>query len=217
MLKWKQISDEMMAYCELKEDSIFSKIENMEFYIKESFAIAEKAARQYKDKDLFAILQKHHVQICYHDDTGESEMMFSKVQSQIYYEKDCRVIDIFLPCIREKMDALKQYGYQISFEELLAIHMAHEFYHFYEYEYDKRTYEMLPKVDYRMMHVISRKAAVHRSSEIAAHRFAQIITKAPLHPKLMDYMYLIKKGIYQENDVFQIVNKAEKALLGGTK
>ncbi len=217
MLKWNQISDEVMGYCDLKEDPMFHKIENIEFYIRESFAIAERTVKQYEDRDLLAILQQYHVQICYHEDSGKNEMTFSQIQSQIYYDKNCKIIDLYLPCIREKMNALEQYGYQMSFEELLKMHIAHEFYHFHEYENDKRTYEMLPKVNDKIMRVISRSATVHRSSEIAAHRFAQIITKAPLHPKLMDYMYLIKKGIYQENEVFDIFLDAEEAFRGGTR
>lgn len=212
MIEWKQISDEIMAYCDLKEDSMFSRIENIECYVRESFAIAEKIAKQYENRNLEAILQQFHVQICYHEDSDKNEIKFSKIQSQIYYEKERRIIDVYLPCIQEKLEVLKQYGYQISLEELLKIHLAHEFYHFYEFEYDKRTYEMLPEVNYRILYVINRRAAVHRTSEIAAHRFAQVITRAPLHPKSMDYMYLIKKGIYRENEVFQIFKNARKAL-----
>lgn len=215
MLKWEQISDEIMAYCDLKEDPMFSNIKSAMAYIKGSFDIAEKVAMQYKEADLLGILRQHNVQIVYHEDKKQNEMLFSQVQSQIYYDKDCKTIELFLPSIREKRDALIWYGYEIAFEDLLFLHIAHEFYHFYEYEYDRRTYELLPKVDCKMMHVIPRKCAVNRCSEIAAHRFAQKITKVQMHPKIMDYMYFTKKGIYKENDVWQIATNAMEALQGG--
>lgn len=214
MLRWGQISDEIMAYCDLKEDPMFSKIANKDIYIRGSVAIANKVASLYENKDLVGILRQHHVQINYHEDSKANDMLFSQIQSQIYYEKNRKIIDIFLPCIIEKIDALQAYGYEISLEELLKLHIAHEFYHFYEYEYNSRTYELLPKVDYRMLHVIHRKASVHRSSEIAAHRFAQVITKAQLHPKLMDYLYLIKKETYQENEVCEIISNIAETLQG---
>lgn len=217
MLRWEQISDETMAYCDLKEDPMFSKIKNKELYIKGSFAIAEKVASQYAEEDLAEILRQHHVPIYFRDNEEQNEVLFSQIQSQIYYEKNCKMIELFLPCIRIKTQALKQYGYQVSFDQLLSLHIAHEFYHFHEYEYDRRTYELLPKIDYLTMNIIHRKAAINRCSEIAAHRFAQVITKITLHPKLMDYMYLIKRGIYQENEVLQIVTNAGEILQGGTK
>lgn len=217
MLKWEQISDEILAFCDLKEDPMFSKIDDIGFYIRESFAIAEKTVKQYENQNLTAMLQQSNVKIYYHENTNQNEMTFSEIQSQLYYDKKCKMIDIYLPGIQKKMDALNQYGFQITLEELLEIHMAHEFYHFYEFEQDKRTYEILPKVNRKIMHVINKKSAVLKCSEIAAHRFAKIITKAPLHPKLMDYMCLIEKGVYGENEVFQFFLDAEESLRGGTR
>ncbi len=212
MFEWEKATDEVMAYCDLKEDPMFSKIKNKSMYIRGSFKIAGNVANHYQAYNLSELLKKDSVEIFYHNNEQKNDRFFSEIHSQIYYNTNQKMIDIFLPCLRDKADALHQFGISISLEELVILHIAHEFYHFYEFKYDKRTFEMLPKAEYKTMGFIRRKAEIHQCSEIAAHRFAQLVTQAPIHPKLMDYIYLIQKGVCQEADVNRLIKEASELI-----
>lgn len=210
MLLDKQISNTIFAYLDLKEDIMFEHITDLNSYIKESFWIAEQAASRFEQVDFETLLCKFNVQIRLQEhDFNDS---FSQIQSQIIYKNKHKCIDLYLPCIREKKEALNHFGYAISLEELLHIHLAHEFYHFYEFEFKKHTEELLPAVSYRFLGMFSQKAFVRKCSEVSAHRFAQLICHTSIHPKLMDYYYYIYKNMYTTEKVNDILEQADNYL-----
>lgn len=96
-----------------------------------------------------------------------------------------RYVDLFLDEIARKQEALATCGIEMSLDELVEIHLAHEFYHFVEFSHNRRTEEMVPEVRMR-----GRWAARHHrlkhAGEVGAHAFAKEWTGSALHPILLD-------------------------------
>ena len=187
MVKLEEISDELMGYCELRDDIIFKYIPvtDRKIYIQKSLNIGKNVALRYNSKDLWQILEGYGVVVSIHDDC-ESE----HIHSQIYYDDKVKKIDIYLKSLRKMQEAMKWMQYDISMEELIEIHFAHEFYHFHEFSQNCRTEELVKPVKYKLFGVMNRKSNVHRTSEIAAHVFAKYSCNLQIHPKVMDYVLM---------------------------
>ncbi len=96
-----------------------------------------------------------------------------------------RHVDLFLDEIARKQKALAICGIEMSLEELVEMHLAHEFYHFVEFFQDRRTVELMPEVRMRGRW-IGRHRRLERAGEVGAHAFAKEWTGAVLHPILLD-------------------------------
>lgn len=199
MDKLEDISDEVISYCELKEDIVFKYIPVAErkSYIEKSIEIAMSALRTYQGKPLRQILEDNGVAVIMHDDC-ESDF----IHSQIYYDDKVKKIDIYLKSLEKMQEAMKWIQYDISMEELVNIHLAHEFYHFHEFFSESRTDEKVKPVRYRILGIINRTSNVHRTCEIAAHIFAKFYCGLQIHPKIMDYVLMeYQSGGCKENIV----------------
>ena len=74
------------------------------------------------------------------------------------------------------------------------IHLAHEFFHFLEYQRRPFFLEKLEPVVTARLLGYARKAAINRCSEAAAHAFAKTLLGLERLPNYYDYVYLIAIG-----------------------
>ena len=208
------VQDEVMAYLELKEDSQFAYIspKHYNFYITESMEIGKRMAKKYKVSDLATILEENKVAICCVEENIASHTSFSRLQSQIYFTKEQKRIDIFLNAIKEKQIAMKAYDICIEMEDLKILHLAHEFYHFLEFSSNNPTYKQLPTVTKNFIGILPVRSYVTRVNEIAAHQFAKELCSFPFHPKIMDYYYLMYQEAYSETQFNTLLYRAKAAL-----
>ncbi|MDF2595105.1 MAG: hypothetical protein K0R69_1446 [Clostridia bacterium] len=212
-----EISDEIMAFLELKEDSQFSNIapKDYVFYLSKSMAFGKIESQRYRRQDLEAILKSEGVQILHHQNVNTMETPFSMIQSQIYFTKEEKKIEIFVGVIEEKRRAMEKFGLRISAEEMRRLHLAHEFYHFLEFSRDQRTGERLPPISKKLLGIIPVQSYVTRTNEIAAHQFAKEVCNFPIHPKIMDYCYQITKGAYKREAFGALVLSVQTELEKG--
>ena len=202
-IRLEEISDFDMAYCELSEDNLFDFIPvgKRKQYIRQSMGIAADMAVIYKDEPIHTLFQEYEVAVVFHQ-----EETTGAIHSQIRYDGKIKKVDIYMSVLTDLEKAMQSIGYEVTLDELVNLHLAHEFYHFLEFYHDCRTYEQLEPLTYRVFGFIKRTAAVRRTSEISAHMFAKQVSRFPIHPKILDYILLENQR--QEKDI--LFHKLEK-------
>lgn len=192
-MDYSWMTDEMMGFCELKSDRRFSVLtqEQRTLYVRGAMEIARKVYMQVKNENLREIMEKDGVRICYRKE--RQQLQSPLIQAQIIYEKKDKRLEIFETVLAEMVPELQKAGIAVSEEQFLEMHIAHEFYHFYEISRNQRTGELLPPVRYRSFLGLERKGSLTSVSEIAAHYFTRLYCHTVLHPKALDYIYLMQR------------------------
>lgn len=104
-----------------------------------------------------------------------------------------RRVDLYVGEIARKHEALLGLGVEMSLDDLVELHLAHEFYHVLEFSSGRRTERLVPPMRVRgLLGVRSRPA--RRSSEVAAHAFARAWLGHGPHPVLIDALSLVASG-----------------------
>lgn len=212
-----KVSDEIMAYLELREDNQFSHIlpQHYKYYINESIKLGKTEGKKYKGKNLEAILKENEVEVIYVDGKQPSNTSFSMIQSQIYFTKSEKRIELFVDIMEEKQKQMQNFDFNISVEDLKSLHLAHEFYHFLEYKRDEPTGMQLLPVSKKLLGIFPIQAHVLRTSEIAAHQFAKEVCNLSIQPKIMDYCYQIQQGVYTKESFETLILRTKTELEKG--
>lgn len=186
-------NDELMALSELIEDPIFGKIpkNKIQYYIENSYEIGFKKAVMLKksceNKSLTELCMDNGITVNIID--KPYKVMDTNYRAEIIYSEN--QINILKPSIMLMEEQLKDIA---DIEEIIDIHIAHEFYHFLEYRNESDTADMLLPVTTLKIGKFNKKSKVIRTCEIAAHAFCKEYLNLPFHPKALDFIYLIKKG-----------------------
>ena len=197
-------TDMAMSLAELKEDNLFSKI-NEEFisnYLGKSMNIgimaAENLRSQYKDNNIREICRDKGIKINLIE--GSQKLKFVRIRAEYFHHK--RQLNIYVNSIRNMKEQFQSLDMGIDIEKLniIDIHIAHELFHFLEYEEIGLTNERLESVDISNVFNKKRVSTVLKTREIAAHMFCKKILNLDIHPKWMDYLYLlgVKEITYKE-------------------
>lgn len=104
-----------------------------------------------------------------------------------------RRVDLYLGEIARKHEVLLGAGAEVGLDELVGLHLAHEFYHVLEFSRDLRTEELVPPVGVRGLLGVRRRPA-RRAGEVAAHAFARAWAGHGPHPALVDAIVLVASG-----------------------
>lgn len=183
----ESISDFEMSYCELSEDLLFAYIpeKNRADYIERSIELARKESTLYRKNKIADLYGNNDIEVRFHEESSSGFL-----HAQMYCDQKIRRADIYLNVLQDIQAAMRDVGYGFSMQELTDLHLAHEFYHFLEFQNDRRTYELLEPLEYRSFGFWKRKAAIRRTSEISAHIFAKNICNFCVHPKILDYILM---------------------------
>lgn len=104
-----------------------------------------------------------------------------------------RRVDLYLGEIARKHRALLGAGAEVAPDELVELHLAHEFYHVLEFSSGRRTERLVPAMRVRGL-LGARPRPARRSSEVAAHAFARAWLGRGPHPALVDALVLVASG-----------------------
>lgn len=185
------LTDEILSLLELKEDSLFHKIpkEKIKFYINEASEIGKNIAIKYKNQDIESLLKSNGVDVVIKESCESKNL---DIRGEIIFDKKEKQIVIYKNSMDQILSTLKEYGFNISKREVYNIHLAHEFYHFLEFNNNENTNNKLDEIDISFLGLIKRKATILKTREIAAHAFCKEILNLKFHPKMLDYIYLIE-------------------------
>ncbi|SFI79320.1 hypothetical protein [Thermoflavimicrobium dichotomicum] len=213
---WPYLSPETLAFLELEQDEFYSFIppEQIFKFIQEAIEYGKEVASKYPPyhelKELCNLLLQEGVRVRFLDKHPSSEWIRAQ------YHQQSSTIEVY----RSSINQLQQFFHQrckesIGVEELIALHLYHEWFHYLEEKKYGRTDLHLPKIKIKQWGPISLKRSIYRTREIAAHTFTQVSMELPWSPLLLDHLLLslhqgLGRGQIREN--FQRIRKRFEAL-----
>lgn len=160
--------------------------------------------------DIFQMYEDAGIGIIYEEKSGEQYGVSFRAQSEYGKDGSAKVL-IYRQSIAEL--ARHSRDVELSEEEALQIHLAHEYFHYLEYHSSEIPDEKTMKVydhgfvsDYlepvELTRFLGRRrtGGILRCSEIAAHAFAKELTGVSILPNYFDYTYLMDTGRLREKD-----------------
>lgn len=213
----------VLALCELSNDLLYHKIpkRQLPFYVDESLRMGTAAAAVLKGQSIEELYREHRIEICCQEDgKGAFGMAY---RGQITLAKEGCSVMIFESSVRE----LAEYSYSggnggssgnhgnigncgmepVDYQLAKEIHLAHEFFHFLEFESLGYVSKLLPEIVTMEVFGLKRRAAVNRCSEVAAHAFAKELLSLKVLPNYYDYRYLINTGKMSEMSFGEMTDK----------
>ncbi|UYP01153.1 hypothetical protein OF820_05570 [Oceanotoga sp. DSM 15011] len=199
------IDDEIMSFAELKEDQVFSKIEKKELlnYIKKPINIGKEEALIYKNKSIEDLCYEFGIKINFINKSQDKDLIAIRAD-YCDYDKN---INIYTDSIYKMASSFKSLNFNnINSDDIINIHLAHEFFHFLEYNKIGLVNEKLPKVININFLGIKKFSTVLKTREIGAHIFCKNMMNLKFHPKCIDYIYLISSKQLKIEEILKYFN-----------
>lgn len=209
------MDDRVMALCELSNDLLFQKIpkERIGYYVDASLAAGRFAAEAFHGQNVRALYAEKGIQI---KTMGSGKRGYGVIlRGQADMGPNGCSVEVYTDSIRELAAHSGWEGRVMAEDEALNVHLAHEFFHIWEYQNGASIVDQLEPVTTLSLLGWRRKAHIHRCGEIAAHAFAQTLLDLPVLPNLYDYLYLIDTG-KMTREAFDRLTASMAALLAAS-
>lgn len=209
------LSDEVLACAELTQDPLFYKIpkDKIPYYVKASLDKGRQMAADYIGISARALCERAGLK--YEISGKTAKFHHVSFRAQINFAKKVPEIIVYSSSLSEMHQALEAVlGHEESpdMDRLIDIHLAHEFYHYLEYQTGSFTNELLEPIAVLQLGFYTRWSGVMKCSEIAAHAFCKEVMGLPYLPNLLDYVYLVKSGSMSAEQFQQCVKNWNKML-----
>lgn len=209
------MDDRILAMCELSNDLIFHKIpsDRMSFYVDSSLNAGRTVARQFVGVGIQKLYHDNNITVTYSRSgrSGYGVILRGQVTMS---PKECSV-EVYSESIKDLAQHSMTDDVVLTYEDALNVHLAHEFFHFWEYQNGQSIVETLDPITTFSFLGFQRKAHIIRCGEIAAHAFAKTLLDLPNLPNLYDYRYLINTGRMESSHFDQLCTDMA-ALLNGS-
>lgn len=208
------MDDRILAMCELSNDLLFQKIppERMAYYVAGALEAGRAAAGQFRGTDIRTLYQNSGIQI-HRGGTGKKGYGVVLRGQATMSPTECSV-EVYPDSIDELARHSTWEGRRLTGEEAMDVHLAHEFFHIWEYQQQRSIVEELdPVVSFTFLG-LKRRSRINRCGEIAAHAFAKELLSLPCLPNLYDYLYLIDTEKMKRSDFEELCSRMERLLLG---
>ncbi|WP_334075387.1 MULTISPECIES: hypothetical protein [Paenibacillus] len=213
------LNDEVLAFAELERDPVFHKIEpgKYGYYLSRSLEMGREAAARLKGQPIRQLLDQAGVRFNLAASAGAGNGAFKvALRAQLDWSGKVPEITVY----RESMHQLQAAAAAsdgalgpVTFERIVDIHLAHEYYHLLEYRSGRFTNELLEPVECLKLGPFRRMATILQTSEIAAHAFCKELLGLPYLPSLLDNIYLVQTDRMKMEQFVENVNKW-KTILG---
>lgn len=205
------MDDRILALCELSGDLLFHRIprEKLGYYVDGSLAAGRKAAELFRGQSIRDLYSRFHIEI---QEKGSGKQGYGVILrgQAVMAEEGCSV-EIYRDSIEQLAAHSAWCGTSLTGEQALDVHLAHEFFHIWEYREHRSIAEELDAVERFSFLGLRPRGHITRCCEIAAHAFARELLGLPALPNLYDYLYLIGTGkLSQEAFDAMIDEKAEQ-------
>lgn len=188
------MEDRILAMCELSNDLLFHKIprERLGYYVDASLEAGRSAAKCFSGRSIRELYEEYGIAIR-HAGSGKGSFGVTLRGQAVLSETECAV-EVYDESIRTLAESSRYQGRTLTMDEALDAHLAHEFFHFWEFHEHSSIVDRLEGVTSFSLFGWKRTAHIHRCGEIAAHAFAKQVAALPELPNLYDYLYLIYTG-----------------------
>ena len=199
------MDDRVLALCELSNDLLFHKIprERLTYYADASLEAGRSAAQSFLGQNVQELYQRNGIEIRYAGNGKQNYGIILRGQS-VMEESHCSV-DVYQDSIRELAAHSAWEGRSLTPEQALDVHLAHEFFHIWEYREHRSIADELEPIISMSFLGLKRKAHINRCSEVAAHAFAKELLELPFLPNFYDYRYLIDTGAMAQADFDRLI------------
>lgn len=187
---WPTVEAKVLAFSELKQDELYPNIRpnQIESYIEGALEFGRQAGSEYTYDGNLAPLMRYIAA----SDTRVS-FLDEKVQDgdkliRAQYERKPANILVYRPSLEQMDRFFLKGGFRICQEDLMALHMCHEWFHHLEETRFGRTDRQLPKIVMRKVGPVAFRHPVESTREIAAHAFTQQVMGLSWYPLLLDVL-----------------------------
>ncbi|MCS1351518.1 hypothetical protein [Mechercharimyces sp. CAU 1602] len=188
---WPTLDEVSLAYMELEQDSYFSLFSSADIttYIDRSLHYGKQAAQKIALPtssgldELLNVVLRSGAAVRFDDGTS-SQSHWVRAQ---YKPKEKQIV-----IYRSSLEQLRQFfaraHFNVSPDDLIALHLYHEWFHHLEVTRLGRTDRSLPKIIVHKWGPFKQRAYVERTREIAAHAFTQHALGISWYPSLLDHL-----------------------------
>lgn len=187
---WPVLDTEVLAFTELRQDELYPNIRSNQIvsYIEGAVEFGRQASKEYAYKGDLAPLMEHIVR----SDTrvtfvDEQQKDGDKLIRAQYIRKPATIL-VYRPSLEQMDHFFLRSGFHIRQEDLIALHVCHEWFHHLEDTRFGRTDDKLPKIVMRKVGPVMFKQPVESTREIAAHAFTQQVMGLSWYPLLLDLL-----------------------------
>lgn len=205
-------SVEEMAFCELYQDPIFNRISKEKCYeiIKNALKIGKEYAAGYNGAEMKELIKSNQILLSIKQ---KSKYKSVNLRGEYIYSKKKNEIIVYENSIESLAKSSKKIlpeELAIDYEKALEIHLAHEFFHYIEFNRIRPVSET-EGIDYQTRLLKKyKKIPVIKASEIAAHSFSFYFCKLSIFPNFYDYVYLQDNGGISLENLKKICDKYDK-------
>lgn len=194
----------VLAWLDLRSDAVFNKIpaDRYRYYLDNALTAGATAAQEFSGQSIRDLYQQHNIDIQFEKGDGLFFTVQFRAQFEFSEKKAIRRVTLYQPSL-ESLQASSG----LPIDKIIDIHLAHEFFHFLEYSRKQPVGERLEKVCNLKVGPFRRYSTVASTSEIAAHRFCQLLNNLPFYPTYYDFLWLVESGkqsIQQRDNLFAI-------------
>ena len=210
------MDDRLLAMCELSNDLLFQKIprQRLAWYVDRSLRAGREAAGLFAGCSIQELYRQHGVAIRY---SGSGKHSYGVIlRGQSVMGPDGCSVEIYRDSIQELAAHSAWNGTALTDGQALDVHLAHEFFHIWEYLEGRSIAGELEPVTTLEFLGFRRTAHIGRCCEIAAHAFARELLALPFLPNFYDYLYLIDTG-QMSREAFQALTDRMGTLLNYTE
>lgn len=203
----------VLAWLELRNDVVFNKIppSRYRYYLDSALAAGEDAATPLPGKNIRQLYADNAIEIVLNEGDG----LFFSVQFRAQFEysekKSLRRVTLYQPSLENLHTSCARAGLAMSLDKIIDIHLAHEFFHFLEYSRQQPVGATLEKVCNFSLGPFRSYSTVSATSEIAAHRFCQLLNDLEHYPTWYDFLWLVDSGkqTQQQQDALFAMSRQE--------
>lgn len=192
--KFLEMSDYDLAHEQLTRDLLYQKIppEQVEHYVCTALKIGADVAKACPSRDVYKLCAHNNIRI--EENTAKGKYFGVRMRAEIHMSDEETKILLYRQSIEDIARSLQTFfseDQRMSQDNILKMHLAHEFFHYIEQRDNMRVNEMLPQVVTFSIMGFQRRATILTLSEVAAHSFSKELLQLPHYPYLYDKLYAL--------------------------
>ncbi|KPC77908.1 hypothetical protein ADL26_01545 [Thermoactinomyces vulgaris] len=198
---WPSVDPQTLFQLELKQDEYYEHIppDALPYYVEQAMkkgqTVASLHGRPLSLRTLLNQLLKEGVCIRFQD--AHPHDPFIRAQ----YRKKPKTIEIYRRSLQQIDQFFDAMGESVAEEEIMLLHLYHEWFHHLEETRCGRTDADLAKVVVKRMGPFKQRKGILRTREIAAHTFTQAVMKLPWSPLLLDYLLDFQQRGWSKSEI----------------